>query len=422
MPLLHAVSQTQADFYATLSWSDGTPRFTDPAIERRYRAEKRAQSGFANRLSIFLLVFIFNLFFFTEFSMSPELVTISAWMRFAVLSPLTLLFVLFDWRGRLRSWRRPAAIALAIAPTLISALEYSICTSRTAIPNIEAATLIQLGALALRLTMRQVVLFVTLSCIIYITGISLSPCVSSMVMPSLILTDLAVGTMVLVFSTHADMRDRRVFLLVIQAEERRALLATQNVALDRLLHMDALTGLGNRRCFDKGLAAAWVHAEASRTPLGLVMFDIDHFKKFNDALGHRAGDECLRAVGAAVAACVREPADTLARYGGEEFALVLPGATLAEAAIAAERVRCAILDLAIPHPGGTETGYVTVSLGVACAMPGVGSTGVMSIASPGALVEAADRCLYAAKHRGRNQIATNDGVTLDKPLAKQAAA
>jgi diguanylate cyclase (GGDEF)-like protein len=270
--------------------------------------------------------------------------------------------------------------------------------------------------------MRQVVLFVTLSCIIYIIGISLSPCVSSMVMPSLILTDLAVGTMVLVFSTHADMRDRRVFLLVVQAEERRALLAAQNVALDRLLHMDALTGLGNRRCFDKGLAAAWVLAEASRTPLGLVMFDIDHFKKFNDALGHRAGDECLRAVGAAVAACVREPADTLARYGGEEFALVLPGATLAEAAIAAERVRCAILDLAIPHPGGTETGYVTVSLGVACAMPGVGSTGVMSIASPGALVEAADRCLYAAKHRGRNQIATNDGVTLDKPLAKQAAA
>jgi len=416
------VSQTQADFYAGLSWADGKPRFIDPAIEAKYRAEKLAQCGFANRLGVFLLIVIFDLFFFTEFRMSPELVTLSAWLRFAMLMPLTLLFVLLDWRGRLGGWRRPAAIMLALAPTLISALEYSICTSKTALPNIEAATLLQLGALGLRLTMRQIMIFVALSCLFYIVGISVSPCVSSMVMPSLILTDLAIGVAVLVFTTHADVRERRVFLLVQQAEERRALLAAQNVSLARLLHKDALTGLGNRRCFDEGLAASWTHAEVSRAPLGLVMFDIDHFKKFNDTLGHRAGDECLRAVGNAVATCVRESGDTLARYGGEEFALVLPGATLASALTAAERIRCAILDLAIPHPGGTETGCVTVSLGVACAMPGVGSTGTMSVASPEALVEAADRCLYAAKHAGRNRTATEDDAALDKPLATQAAA
>lgn len=399
--------QAGAHLHAALTWSTGAPRFVSRDIEQTYRADELAQSGFTNRIGIVMLITIFNLFFFTEFKLSPEVLALSAWLRFAALAPLTGLFLLSDWRGWLGRWRTHAAMLLALAPTLIGALEWRMVTSTTAIPNIEAASLLQLGALGLRLTVRQTQLFVALSCIIYITGISLSPCMSSLALPSLVLTDLAIGIAVMVFVTRVDVRDRRVFLLVLEAEERRALLAAQNVALDRLLHIDALTSLGNRRCFDEALAAAWAHAEASRTPLGLVMFDIDHFKTYNDRLGHRAGDECLRTLGATVAACVREPGDTLARYGGEEFSLILPGATLADATAAAERIRRAIVDLAIPHPAGTQTGCVTVSLGVACAVPGVGSPGTMSVASPGALVELADRCLYAAKRCGRNRLATD---------------
>jgi diguanylate cyclase (GGDEF)-like protein len=414
--------QAGAHLHATLTWSAGAPRFVNQEIERKYRADALAHTGLANRIGIVALVTIFNLFFFTESKLSPEVITLSAWLRFAVLTPLTALFLVSDWRGWLGRWRTQGAMMIALATTLIAAAEWRHVTSTTAIPNIEAASLLQLGALGLRLSVRQTGVFVALSCMIYIAGISLSPCMSSLALPSLVLTDLAIGIAIMVFNTRVDVRDRRVFLLVLQAEEGRALLAAQNIALDRLLHMDALTGLGNRRCFDEALAAAWAHAEASRTPLGLVMFDIDHFKPFNDRLGHRAGDECLRALGAAVAACVREPGDTLARYGGEEFALILPGAMLADAAAAAERIRRAIVDLAIPHPASTQTGCLTVSLGVACAVPGIGGPGSMSVASPGALVEAADRCLYAAKRRGRNRLATDYYPASEDALASEKTA
>jgi diguanylate cyclase (GGDEF)-like protein len=414
--------QAGAHLRAALTWSAGAPRFVNQKIEQKYRADEVAQAGFTNRVGIVALITIFNLFFFTEFKLSPEVMTLSAWLRFGVLAPFTVLFLVSDWRGWLGRWRTQSAMMLALATTFTAALEWRQVTSTNAIPNIEAAALLQLGALGLRLTLRQTQIFVALSCMIYITGISFSPCISSLALPSLVLTDLAIGIAIMVFTTRVDVRDRRVFLLMLQAEEGRALLAAQNVALDGLLHLDVLTGLGNRRCFDQALATAWAHAEASRLPLGLVMFDIDHFKPFNDRLGHRAGDECLRALGAAVNACVREPGDTLARYGGEEFALILPGATLADAAAAAERIRRAIVDLAIPHPASTHTGCVTVSLGVACAIPGSGAPGTMSVASPGALVEAADRCLYAAKRCGRNRLATDYRPPAEEAWARERTA
>jgi diguanylate cyclase (GGDEF)-like protein len=409
-------AQTQADFHAALTWRAGTPRFTDPDIEEKYRAEQLAQTGFNNRQSIALLITIFCLFIFTEPLTSPEIVTVSAWLRFAGLTPATLLFLLFDWRGWLGRWRRLAILMLAISPTVIASLEFHWLTSTTAVPDVEATTLLQLGALGLRLPMRQIQGLIALSCMIYIAGVSLSPGMPGMVLPTLILLDLSIGVTVLLFTTRADVRERRVFLLVLQADERRAQLAAQNKALARLLHMDALTGLSNRRCFDEALTSAWAHAQASRMPLALVMFDIDHFKKYNDRLGHRAGDACLRSVGDAVGACIREPGDTLARYGGEEFALVLPGASLAYAVGAAERVRSAVLDLAIPHPDRAAGGCVTISLGVACADPGAGAG---AITSPDALVEAADRCLYAAKHRGRNRVASDERPACHDDLATE---
>jgi diguanylate cyclase (GGDEF)-like protein len=271
------------------------------------------------------------------------------------------------------------------------------------VPNLQAAALIQLAVLAWRVSVPQAAAINLLSCTIYVSGMSLSPCVPAALLPSMILTDLAIGIVALVFAVRIDLRERQVFLLGVQAERTRAQLAGQNMQLARLSIQDALTGLGNRRCFDEAMAAAWSRAEIERAPLGLVMFDIDHFKRFNDAYGHQAGDACLRAVGAAVSACVRE-GDTATRYGGEEFALILPGTTLSAAETAAERVRSVIRKLAIPHSGGTAEGCVTVSLGVASTVPGQARPDPESAQTPALLIEAADRCLYAAKGRGRNQV------------------
>jgi diguanylate cyclase (GGDEF)-like protein len=181
------------------------------------------------------------------------------------------------------------------------------------------------------------------------------------------------------------------------ASVRSHRLSRQNGVLTRLAQVDALTSLANRRCFDDALTAAWAECTARQVPLALVMFDIDHFKKYNDSQGHPAGDACLRLVAAAVAPCTRGVTDTSARYGGEEFAIIMPGAPLTAARAVAERVRLAIAACAIPHPAAGPPDIVTVSLGVASFVP-------TATGSPASLIEAADKCLYAAKRGGRNRV------------------
>jgi diguanylate cyclase (GGDEF)-like protein len=182
-------------------------------------------------------------------------------------------------------------------------------------------------------------------------------------------------------------------------------LARQNKALTRLTQLDALTGLGNRRCFDDALASAWADCTARQSPLTLIIFDVDHFKKFNDSQGHQAGDACLRQVAAAVAPCTRGLTDTAARYGGEEFAIILPDAPLEAGRAVAERARQAVADRAIPHPAAGPPGIVTVSLGVATMVPTAGS-------APASLIEQADQGVYAAKRAGRNRVGEAAGTEL----------
>lgn len=175
--------------------------------------------------------------------------------------------------------------------------------------------------------------------------------------------------------------------------------------LASLARTDGLTGLANRRAFDETLALEWRRAARDQTPLSLLLLDIDHFKLFNDAYGHPAGDGCLRRVAAEVQAAVRRPADLAARYGGEEIALLLPNTAAPGAAAVAEQVRVAIERLGIPHAGNGAIDHVTVSLGVATAIPGAGS-------EPGLLLAAADAALYRAKRDGRNRMATASDALL----------
>jgi diguanylate cyclase (GGDEF)-like protein len=198
------------------------------------------------------------------------------------------------------------------------------------------------------------------------------------------MTELSIAIAVTVFTALLDRRDRMVFLLHLREEMRASALAAQNQGLRAQVEMDALTGVANRRGFESTLAAAWRAGLQDGAPVGLVMIDIDHFKKYNDHYGHQGGDACLRQVAQKALRALRE-GDFIARYGGEEFAVILPGTRLSVALTVAERVRISVEQLNLPQEG----------------------------VSPATLIELADRRLYEAKRAGRNRVAGADlGFTL----------
>ncbi|WAH55964.1 sensor domain-containing diguanylate cyclase [Pseudomonas silvicola] len=193
-----------------------------------------------------------------------------------------------------------------------------------------------------------------------------------------------------------------VFGVILLREIRRGLmteakLRNAHAALEILAMQDALTGLANRRQLDAALPHEIGRARRSGKPLGLIMIDVDHFKRFNDLYGHPAGDQCLSDVGRTVLDCVGRSTDLVVRYGGEEMLVLLPESDWAGTWRVAEKILHSVRALAIHH-AGNDGGLVTVSAGVHVWMPEGNET------HPNALVQAADEALYKAKSQGRNRM------------------
>ncbi len=178
-------------------------------------------------------------------------------------------------------------------------------------------------------------------------------------------------------------------------------LKAQSDLLRELAFSDGLTGVANRRHFDTRFASEWRRSLRSRTPLTLMLVDVDFFKRYNDVYGHQAGDDCLRIVAGCIAASLRRPGDLLARYGGEEFACLLPETGTAGAGMLAQALEAAVRGLALPHPGSGATGVVTVSVGVAVKGPEAAGKAEH-------LLALADTKLYEAKAGGRARIAIGE--------------
>jgi diguanylate cyclase (GGDEF)-like protein len=160
--------------------------------------------------------------------------------------------------------------------------------------------------------------------------------------------------------------------------------------------IDHVTGLANRRAFDRHLDREWRRAIRENVCLSLIMIDVDQFKLYNDNYGHVAGDACLRAVGAVLRDAPLRASDLAARYGGEEFAIILPRAAAEGAFLLADRIRQTIADQCLPHRAHTP-GIVTVSMGVATIQPRPEGSEI-------SLIEMADLALYLAKKEGRDQV------------------
>lgn len=177
----------------------------------------------------------------------------------------------------------------------------------------------------------------------------------------------------------------------------RIQLQDANSQLLKLVSIDGLTGIANRRHFDEVLTREVRRCLRERQPLSLILCDIDGFKRYNDSYGHARGDDTLKRVAQAVEKTFRRAGDLAARYGGEEFAIVLPGIEARRAWLFADRLRRNIWRLTIPNAVSPVADRVTISAGVATALPD-------RIYAIEELIQAADTALYRAKGNGRNRV------------------
>jgi len=182
----------------------------------------------------------------------------------------------------------------------------------------------------------------------------------------------------------------------IALQEAEANLRQANLELNKLINIDGLTQIANRRYFDERLKQEWQRLLRLQEPLSLLLFDIDYFKRYNDCYGHQMGDECLIKIAQTVQNIVSRSTDLFARYGGEEFVVILPNTDIQGANLVAKKIHAAIKASAIPHLKSDNSSIVTTSMGIASLIPTLES-------SPNLLIKQADDALYIAKNQGRNQ-------------------
>lgn len=189
--------------------------------------------------------------------------------------------------------------------------------------------------------------------------------------------------------TIRDIGDRKKAELILEEANQR---------LESLANSDSLTGVANRRCFDDFLGKEWQRHLQEKESLGLVLFDLDYFKAYNDFYGHQKGDECLALVAKTIADTVKSASNLFARYGGEEFALILANTDIDGCITITENIQKAIASLELIHEKSPlNNGKVTLSMGFSVLMPTVNIDSKL-------LISQADTALYQAKQQGRNRI------------------
>ncbi len=203
-----------------------------------------------------------------------------------------------------------------------------------------------------------------------------------------------------VIGTILDVTERKKKERELQQKNFRA---EKSVAqFKRLVYLDELTKIYNRRMFNKIFSSEWSRAKRNGASLALIMIDIDLFKGYNDNYGHVAGDKCLIKIAGVLKNSLFRSADCAARYGGEEFAVILPSTKLNGALMIANRMKTNVQALHIPYACSPVLKWVTISLGAASIVPHNGL-------NPDDLIKMADLALYKSKNCGRNKVELFDG-------------
>lgn len=211
------------------------------------------------------------------------------------------------------------------------------------------------------------------------------------------------GALAALLRFRGEQRDRKAFLQARLLEVDNDRIQQLADELERLSFLDGLTGLANRRYFDRMFDKAWRNGMRDMHPVSLIMLDVDFFKRYNDHYGHQQGDHCLKEVARAISLVTARPMDLAARWGGEEFMLLFPRTDNLAARHLADRLLQKVHAMQMPHEISDCSEYVSVSAGIATVIPS-------PALSREDLLAAADRALYQAKHQGRNRWVSVDDL------------
>ncbi len=362
-------------------------RFPAP-LEARFEQETGPDRARDIALRSLLGLLLFNIFLFSDLALMPDAFALAVLLRLGVFTPLALAVILF-----MRTVPQPAIReCLQALVVVLSATVPPLLILNSDSPLREAGHHGMLLVVLFATMIQRIRFWYALAAVAVITVLYFRVLLAlPMVPPAAVVAYgmVFLGTCVfsLVASYNLEHEQRMTYLFRLRD-------AATNRELEDISRHDPLTGLGNRR------ALAILFDDLARTAEGeeiaVLLADIDHFKAYNDTLGHQAGDACLKQVADIITGSLRRHGDAAFRFGGEEFLMVLRRTSPADAHFIAERMRRAIEDAAIPHPAA-PAGRVTASFGIAVTLVSPGLT-------PEDPVSGADAALYAAKHAGRNQV------------------
>ncbi|MBP0007714.1 MULTISPECIES: diguanylate cyclase domain-containing protein [unclassified Roseofilum] len=187
------------------------------------------------------------------------------------------------------------------------------------------------------------------------------------------------------------------YTLERKVAERTAELERVNQELNQLANLDGLTQVANRRCLQETFDREWYRLAREKSPLSIIICDVDYFKRYNDTYGHQMGDECLQKIAEAIKQALKRPADLVARYGGEEFVVILPNTQASGAWIVAQEIQEHVRHLSLDHQASLVSPFITMSMGLSSTIPTHETSGEE-------LFEIADQALYEAKKQGRDRM------------------
>lgn len=359
-------------------------------IEAMFEADTREARIRRMTSTALVAMVLYNFFLLADGLLLRDVLWLAVIVRLGVITPISIGIYMVMRRPGMAAYRDLLAVLTVVLVTsscgfLITLSESPLHPYYNAgiIPVIIYALLIQ------RYYFRYAVLCAVLVNVIFAVSLwrqQLTP----FELPLALLSYSITGTVCTLFAAYTMEREHRLYYLLSLKERLHA------AVMEGISNRDALTGLYNRRALDTRFAELELPSGRDNRELAIVILDIDHFKVYNDRLGHQAGDECLRQVAELITGQVADARGEAYRYGGEEFLLLLRDISLERAASLAERIRLTLVERAIPHPDSPTGPVVTASFGVAHRRG--------SDLSAAELVARADSALYAAKNGGRNRI------------------